>query len=169
MNEEVMIRLLIGAAIALGSQCATPARAHTQSALPLRPVNAVVRNTNPPPGQGEGGASIGSLRLTGDPAAMRLEVRHTSLMSVLAALAAAYPVSYKSAVPLDELRGGAYAGSLRELITQLLDGYDYVIEENNATLNVLILGKSGARAVQAPTAVGPIHRIPVTTRMSRMR
>jgi hypothetical protein len=169
MNDGVMIRLLIGAAIALGSQCATPARAYDDGALPLQPVNAIVHNNNvhnnnPPPARGDGG----SLRVTGDPTKMRLEVRQSSLTSVLAALSAAYPVSYSSAVPLDELRDGTYAGSLHELIPRLLDGYDYVIKENNAALEVFVLGKSGTLAVRAPTAA-PIHRIPVTTRISRMR
>ncbi len=158
MNDGAMIRLLIGAAIALGSLCATPAHAYDDGALPLRPA----------PARGDGGTRSGSLRVTGDPAEMRLEVRQTTLANVLAALAAAYSVSYRSAVPLDELRDGAYAGPLRQLIRRLLDGYDYVIEENNATLDVLILGKSGTLAVRATTAA-PIHRIPVTTRISRMR
>jgi hypothetical protein len=168
MKDGVMIRLLIGAAIALGSQCATPARAYDDGALSLRPVNAVVHNNNPPAARGDGGAPRGSLRVTGDPAKMKLEVRQTSLTSVLSALSAAYPITFKSAVPLDELRDGAYTGPLHELITRLLDGYDYVIKENNATLDVLILGKSGTLAIRAPTAA-PIHRIPVTTRISRMR
>lgn len=168
MKDGPAFALLIGAAIALGSQCATPARAYEGGALPLRPVSAIVSNTNPPPARGDGGVPGGSLRVTGDPAKMRLEVRQTSLTGVLAALAAAYPVSYSSAVPLDDLRDGTYAGSLRELIPRLLDGYDYVIKENNATLEVVILGKSGTLAVRAPTAA-PIHRIPVTTRISRMR
>jgi hypothetical protein len=178
MNDGAMIRLLLGAAIALNSQCATPARAYDDGAVPLRPanarpvnaqpVNAIMHNNNPPPARGDDSAPGGSLRVTGDPAKMKLEVRQTSLTSVLAALSAAYPVSYSSAVPLDELRDGAYAGSLQELITRLLDGYDYVIRENNAALDVIILGKSGTLAVRAPTAA-PIHRIPVTTRISRMR
>jgi hypothetical protein len=176
MIDGAMIRLLLGAAIALGSLGAIPARAYDDGALPLRPVNAIVHNNNvhnnnPPPARGDGAAgdSLGGLlRVTGDPAKMKLEVRQTSLTSVLAALSAAYPVSFSSAVPLDELRDGAYAGPLHQLITRLLDGYDYVIKENNATLDIVILGKSGTLAVRAAT-VAPIHRIPVTTRISRMR
>jgi hypothetical protein len=176
MIDAAMIRLLLGATIALGSQYARPARAYDDGALPLRPASAIVHNNNPPPARGDDGAPGGSLggslgaslRVTGDPAEMKLEVRQTSLTSVLAALSAAYPVSFSSAVPLDELRDGAYAGPLHQLITRLLDGYDYVIKENNETLDIVILGKSGTLAVRAAT-VAPIHRIPVTTRISRMR
>lgn len=157
-----MIHQLLCAVVALGSVCATPVRAEEHAALQPRPVSVLANS--------DSGAVGSLLQLNGDPTAIRLEVRQASVTSVLAALAAAYPISYRSKVTLDELRDGTYAGPLRRVIAHLLEGYDYVIEENDATLDILVLGKSGEKAVAGPT-VPPIrqHRIPVTARISGIR
>jgi hypothetical protein len=91
--------------------------------------------------------------------------------TALAALATTYHISYRSAVVLDELRDGTYTGSLRYVIGRLLDGYNYfIVENNNAALDVFVIGKSDGRATPSPTvAVVRQHRIPVTYRISRVR
>ncbi len=168
MHDGAAIRLLLCAAIALGWYCATSARAVADETLQPRPAKADADNTLAP-SPGKTGAP-GSVRLEGDAAAVRLQVRQTSVASVLAALAAAYRLSYRSAVKLDALCDGIYAGSLASVIARLLDGYDYLIEVNGAALGVFILGKSGQQAVLGPMMT-PIrqHRIPVTYRISPIR
>lgn len=164
-HDWAMIRLLACSAIAVGSQSAMSVRAESVTALDPWGLNTIAPNSRAPR-PGEAGALGSSVQVTGDSGAMRLEVRQSSLVSVLAALAAAYPVSYRSEIELNELCDCAYAGSLHAVITGLLGGYDYVIKENRDKLEILILGKSGKQALRAPTAE-PIHRIPVTTRISR--
>jgi hypothetical protein len=170
---RAMIRHLLCAVIAVGLQYAASARAGQDPGPRPRPSNARPSNTlnsNQTSGPGEAGALIGALQLDGDPTAVRLKLRRTSVTSALGALAAAYPVTYRSAVTLDDLRDGTYKGPLRGVIARLLAGYDYVIAENGAALEVSVLGKSGERSVPSPTA--PVirqHRIPVTTRISRAR
>jgi hypothetical protein len=161
-----MIRQLLWAVMALGSQYATLVRAE-DNALHTRPVNAHV-NDNSAPAAVEARGAVDLLQLQGDPTAIRLEVRQSSVTKVLAALATTYPISYRSAVTLDDLRDGTYQGPLRQVIAQLLEGYDYVIEVNGATLDILVLSKSGEWAVSAPTMPAiRQHRIPVTARISR--
>jgi hypothetical protein len=174
MRNGSLIHHLLCAAIALGSQRPTLVRAEDGTALPpppvqAQPVNAHVNNASAPHPAGAG--SLGaSLQLKGDRAAVRLEVRRTSVASALAALGATYHMSIRSAVMLDALRDGTYAGSLRDVIARLLDGYNYVIEEKHATLDVFVVGKSDGKAVPAPTmAVIRQHRIPVTYRISGAR
>jgi hypothetical protein len=56
------------------------------------------------------------------------------------------------------------------VIARLLDGYNYVIEENHALLDVLVVGKTEGTASPAPTMpVFRQHRIPVAYRISRVR
>lgn len=154
MRAGPLIGCLLGAAVALASQSVTLVRAADGTALP-------------PAGFG---VLTSSLKLTGDRTAVRLQTRRTSVASALAALAGTYHVSYRSAVALDELRDGTYTGSLRYVIGRLLDGYNYFIEENNATLDIFVVGKSSAKATPAPTMpVVRQHRIPVTYRISRGR
>lgn len=173
MRNGTLIDRLLYAAIVLGAQQATLLRADDGAALPPAPVHAAVNghaNHDPAPASSGIGALGGSLKLTGKPAALKLETRQASVARALAALATTYHISYRSAVVLDELRDGTYTGSLRHVIARLLDGYDYVIQENNATLDVFVVDKSGGHAT--PAATMPVfrqHRIPVTYRISRVR
>jgi hypothetical protein len=144
MRDGTLIRCLLGAAIAFGSLAPTLDGA---------------------------GASSASLQVEGDPTAVRLEARRTSVASALAALATEYHISIRSTIVLDELRDGTYTGSLRYVIARLLDGYNYVIEENHAAaLDIFVVGRSDGKATPAPTMpVFRQHRIPVTYRISRVR
>jgi hypothetical protein len=76
---------------------------------------------------------------------------------VLAALKATFAMSYRSAIVLDEEINGTYAGSLRRVLSRVLDGYNYVIEQNDAKLDVIIFGRRGERAVPVAMPVDPFH------------
>jgi len=57
--------------------------------------------------------------------------RHTSqdaIADVLSALAATFNVQYRTGIPLDAAASKSYAGSFRQVISRLLDGYNYVIK-----------------------------------------
>jgi hypothetical protein len=116
-------------------------------------LNADFGNGTAPPSD-VGSASV---RVRGDAAAVRLDARRTTIASVLAALSAAFDISYRSPIALDEEINGTYAGSLRRVISRVLDGYNYVIEQNDAKLDVIILGRRGERAVPVAMPVDPFH------------
>jgi hypothetical protein len=99
----------------------------------------------------------GSVRVRGDMAAVRLDARRTTIADVLSALNAAFDISYRSAIVLDEEINGTYAGSLRRVISRVLDGYNYVIKQGDAKLDVIILGRRGERAVPVAMPVDPFH------------
>jgi hypothetical protein len=99
----------------------------------------------------------GSVRVRGDAAAVRLDARRTTIADALSALNAAFDISYRSAIALDEEINGTYAGSLRRVISRVLDGYNYVIKQDDAKLDVIILGRRGERAVPVAVLVDPFH------------
>jgi hypothetical protein len=173
MRNGALIHRLLCATIALGSQSPTLLRAD-ETAVQAPPPQAQESSHQssdpaaPAVGSGTPGAS---LQLNGDPASVRLRTRRTSVANALAALGTAYHVSIRSTIMLDELRDGTYTGSLRYVIARVLDGYNYVIEENHAaTLDVLVIGKSDGKATPAPTMpVVRQHRVPVTYRISGVR
>jgi hypothetical protein len=101
-----------------------------------------------------GGASV---RVRGDAAAVRLDVSRTTIADVLSALNATFDMSYRSAIALDEEINGTYAGSLRRVISRVLDGYNFVIKPDDAKLDVIILGRRGERAVPAAMPADPFH------------
>jgi hypothetical protein len=99
----------------------------------------------------------GSVRVRGDAAAVRLDARRSTIADVLAALNTSFDMSYSSWVVLDEEINGTYTGSLRRVIARVLDGYNYVIKQDNAKLDIIVLGKRGERAVPVAAPTDPFH------------
>jgi hypothetical protein len=94
--------------------------------------------------------SADPLQLQGDAAALRLDLHQTTIADVLSALRAAFHIKYRFSIPLNERLTGTYAGSLQYVIARVLNGYNYVIKQDSATLDLLILGKVGERSVANP-------------------
>jgi hypothetical protein len=117
-----------------------------------------------------------TIRIHGDAAAMRLDARHVPIADVFAALKTNYDVSYTSWTVLDDDINGTYSGSLRRVIARLLDGYNYVIKQNDGKLDVTILDRRGARAVPSatltsapPKLVDPFHPLRERQRQKLLR
>jgi hypothetical protein len=111
-----------------------------------------------------------SLRVEGNRAAVQVDARRTTIMEVLAGLAAAYGVTYRSSIALDKTVDGVYAGSLGHVLTRVLEGYNFVIRQQGARLDVSIFERSGGKAVASPMAAAiRRHLVPTTTRISRNR
>ena len=101
-------------------------------------------------GPGSNSESAEPLQLQGSPAALRLDLHRTTIINVLSALRAAFHFHYQASVALDEPLNGTYAGSLEDVIARVLNGYNYVIEQDNAKFDLIIFGKAGGRAVADP-------------------
>jgi hypothetical protein len=89
----------------------------------------------------------------GEPSAVKLELRGTTVSAALAELLTTYGVSYTSSIALSETRDGTYTGSLRQVVSRLLDGYNYIIKREGLNLHVVILAVKGERAIPAPAPV----------------
>lgn len=89
-------------------------------------------------------------RVTGDAAAVRLDVRRTTINDALAALSDSFDVSYSTKISLNETRDGTYQGSLRQVIARMLDGYDFAIRQEKSKLDVMIFDKVGEKAIPPP-------------------
>jgi hypothetical protein len=103
----------------------------------------------------EGG--IGLLRVRGSAAAVQLDARRSRITDVLSALGAAFDISYRTLIVLDEERDGRYSGSLRHVISRVLDGYDYVIDVQDSKLDILIVSRHGERPLPVVLPVNPYH------------
>jgi hypothetical protein len=96
------------------------------------------------------------LRVQGDPKAVRVDARQTTIADVLGGLAAAFNIRYRSSIALNDVRNGTYSGPLRQVISRVLDGYNYVIKYEDSKLNIIVVGKVGEQATAAPqTAAAP--------------
>jgi hypothetical protein len=90
------------------------------------------------------------LHVEGSPAAVHLEARQTTLGQVLSALITNYDMSYSASIPLDRVLDGTYTGSLRRVVSRILQGYNFAIEQENTKLTVVIFDKGGEQAIAAP-------------------
>jgi hypothetical protein len=165
MRQRLSILIVVAAAaLSVASARADKSAANRIVLSPPRLVKADSgKEVAPEPGDA-------SLRLRGNSAAVQLDVQRITITEVLSALASSYHVSFRTSVTLDHLVDGAYTGTLGDVIMSILSGYDFVIMQNGQRLDVLIVGKSGEKAVASPMAVViRQHRVPTTTRISRNR
>ena len=100
-------------------------------------------------------ADEGAIRIRGDAGALHLDARGAAVADVLAALSGTFDVSYSSRIALTQDIYGSYSGSLRRVLARVLNSYDYVIKQDHAKLNIIIIGAHGAQAVPAAASVAP--------------
>ena len=94
------------------------------------------------------------VHVEGSPAAVSVTTSRDTISDVLSALAARFNVQYRAAIPLDTAADATYSGSFRQVVSRLLNGYNYVIKgDDSKTSEIVVLGKRGeARSPpKAPT------------------
>jgi hypothetical protein len=84
------------------------------------------------------------VHVAGSPAAVRITTSRDTISNVISTLATTFHVQYRTAVPLDAAADASYSGSFRQVISRLLDGYNYVIKgDDSKTTEIVVLGKRG--------------------------
>jgi hypothetical protein len=92
-------------------------------------------------------SAVAEVRVEGNLNALRITAGGEPLSEILSAFGARFPVEYRTSVPLDAAINGAYSGSLSQVVSRLLDGYNYVIKQDSALTEILVFGKRGEAAV----------------------
>ena len=90
------------------------------------------------------------VKIEGGREALRVAAENVTVADVLAALAAAYPIRTDATAPLDTPARERLAGSLTQVLSALLDGYDYAIWTERDWTRVIVSGRSGERAIVRP-------------------
>ncbi len=103
----------------------------------------------------------------GTPTFVQLELRQATIAAALVELFT-YQISFHSAVQLDEIRDGTYRGSLGHVISRLLEGYNYVVKQENSKIEVVVLNRKGMQATAASSVI-PAHQDRAEPRNSRIR
>jgi hypothetical protein len=107
-----------------------------------------------------GTAASAEVRVAGDLNALRVSASGDTLSEVLSAFGTLFPVKYRTSLPLTAEINGAYSGSLSQVVSRLLDGYNYVIKKDQGLTEILVFGKKGEAVVppKAPVAKGELSR-----------
>ena len=98
------------------------------------------------------GHAIGAdVRVQGSVDAVRVEARDATGTEILAALASRFALSYRGST--DSRFNGTFKGPLLEVVKRVLDGYNYVINTRDNTLDVVVVGPASGAAVPPPRPV----------------
>jgi hypothetical protein len=106
------------------------------------------------------------VHVEGTAAAVNVTTDKDAIPDILSAFETPFNLRYHTSVPLDGNVSSVYSGSLKHVISRLLDGYDYVIAHDQGTIDLVVWGKRGEApapvqkpattpSLQAVTAPGP--------------
>jgi hypothetical protein len=80
------------------------------------------------------------VQVRGSPEAVTIEARDTSVEDVLDALSRAFDMDYQSSIDLDKPLYGTYVGPLSQVLTRILQGYNFVLKTDNSRVVVTVVG-----------------------------
>jgi hypothetical protein len=105
-------------------------------------------------------AACAEVQVEGDLSALRVTTSGDRLSDVLSAFGSPLHVKYRAAVPLNAEINGVYSGSLSQVVSRLLDGYNYVIKKDQGLTEIIVFGTRGEMAMppKAPSAKGALSR-----------
>jgi len=95
------------------------------------------------------------VHIEGSLAAVRVTTSQDAIADVLSALAATFRLQYRTAIPLDAVANKIYSGSFGQVISRLLDGYNYVIKKDQDTIEIVVFGRRGEVAIPPPATKAP--------------
>jgi len=98
------------------------------------------------------------VHVEGNPVAVRVTTSQDAIADVLSAFAATFNVQYRTAIPLDAAASKSYSGSFGQVISRLLDGYNYVIKKDQETIEIVVFGRRGEVAIPAQPTKGILSR-----------
>jgi hypothetical protein len=94
------------------------------------------------------------VRIEGNPAAVRVMTDRAAISDVLSAFAENFKTTYRTSVPLDAAAEATYAGSFGQVVSRLLEGYNYVVKKDRETTEIIVFGRRGEVAIPPPAPKG---------------
>ncbi len=93
-------------------------------------------------------------QVSGSSEAVSVDAQDSSIKEILAAISNELHLTIDSAANLEKRVSGSYHGSLRHVVSRLLDGYNYVLKKEGGRLQIVVFGtQPGTNA--APVAGAP--------------
>lgn len=102
------------------------------------------------------------VRISGSADAIQIDANNGSVDEIFATLRAQYPLQVRGAELPAARISGIYRGSLRDVVSRLLEGCNYIIERKRGGLSVIIVGLNGAKPT-VPGERNPTFYLPNAT------
>ena len=90
------------------------------------------------------------VQVEGTLAVVRITTSQATISDVLAAVTKTFNVKSRMAIPLEPTASASYSGSFEQVISRLLNGYNYVIKRERGTTEIIVLGEHGAFPIAPP-------------------
>jgi hypothetical protein len=87
---------------------------------------------------------------------IQVRVENDTVAHVLEALGQTASLRYRSAAPVNRVIGGRFSGSLEQVLSRVLAGYDFVVRYDLQGIEIFVVRDSGA----APIPPAPIEASP---------
>jgi hypothetical protein len=84
--------------------------------------------------------ALAQATITGAEDDLTIQARDSSVQEVLAALGTRFGLRYRNITALDRRIDGTFEGSLRRVVTRLLDGSSYVMSTGGGHIEVIVVG-----------------------------
>lgn len=92
-------------------------------------------------------------QVSGSSSAVRINAQNSPIEDVLSALGQKFDLQFQSSINLDKQLTGTYRGSLLQVVSRLLEGYDFIIKSSKDGLNITVLGlQNGTKSPPPLTA-----------------
>jgi hypothetical protein len=82
---------------------------------------------------------LAEAQVRGNPEAVTIEAKNTSVQEILAALSGTFDLHYRSSANLDTRLTGNYQGSLQKVMKRVLDGYSYFAKIGDDRIDLTVL------------------------------
>jgi hypothetical protein len=98
------------------------------------------------------GRGAAEVRLSGTQERVVLQTQDATMPEILAALRSAFGVEVKLKGATARKFTGVYTGPLRQVLSRLLTGEDYILRSGSEGMSILLIGRSAADNAAAPSS-----------------
>jgi hypothetical protein len=96
--------------------------------------------------------ALAEIQVRGTPKAVSVQAENASIEELLVALTNTFDVQFRSSANLEKRLTGTYEGTLQQVLSRILGGYDFVVKFREKGLEITLLG-----AGNTITLVGASH------------
>lgn len=97
--------------------------------------------------------ALAGAKIVGIPEAVTVDAQNSTVEEILSALGQDFNLHYRSSVELKNQISGTYQGSLRQVVTRILEGYDFIVKSDPGDIEVTVLGGKNAPLKSEGTSV----------------
>ena len=97
------------------------------------------------------------VRVEGNARTIRIEANQAPVAEVLTALGNTSIVHVRTIEPMDGTIDGVFTGPLEQVLSKLLAEYNYVLRKGRNSVELLIIGARGTRAIYNAPIRAPVH------------